>query len=134
MRASTFRCVIVFVVVDPLGLKQSDSPMQNGRGYPPKTLRQISSIAECMSRGLVCADLEICSKLHALDVPHDNGYLGSLRGFVEQCHLAQVVCGLGSGLACSCSIWLVLEAGMPLWDVGLLGLLVHRAEEVLLLA
>jgi hypothetical protein len=83
----------------------------------------------------VRTDLE----LHLPNVPHDAGHLSPLCSLVEQRHLAQVVCGLGSSLTCTIAVRSIFEAGMPLGALGLLillllRLLVHGAVEVVLLA
>jgi hypothetical protein len=84
----------------------------------------------------VAPDLE----LHFADISHDASHLRSLCGLVEQRHLAQVVCSLGSSLACTIAVWSVLEARMPLGGLALLllmcllCLLIHGAVVMLLLA
>jgi type IV secretory pathway VirB2 component (pilin) len=79
----------------------------------------------------VVTDLE----LHALNVSHDNGHLGSLCSLVEQCHLAQIVCSLCGSLTRTLAVRSILEAGVSLRALGLLWsllcLLVHGAIEVL---
>jgi hypothetical protein len=78
-------------------------------------------------------------ELHFANISHDARHLRSLSGLVEQRHLAQVVCSLGSSLACTIAVRSVLEARMPLGGVALLllmcllCLLVHGAVEMLLL-
>jgi len=78
-------------------------------------------------------DVATSLELHALDVPHNDGHLCPLRRLVEQRHLAEVICGLGSSLACTFSVRSILEAWVSLWACRLC-LLAHGAEEVLLLA
>jgi hypothetical protein len=71
-------------------------------------------------------------QLHALDVAHDDGYLGAFGSLCEQGGLVEVGSCLAGCLAGTVAVGAVLEAGVSL---GLLAgrLLVQGAEEGVLL-